>query len=237
MRFTATTDATIGETRIDFVSNCYSDAFPLLRYISFRKQDLDLKSQSLPLACAILAAPYCGDIFEFTGLKIGTEYAEAIREILGGRTAVMNIDGLHRTISAGEVDVVSECASDISCYSETLRLSGSVPVTRVDWSGDFVDRKSQRSTGFAFGTYQTNAEYFVDRTAVSVAIALLHARDKGRNIYVPVRSPEEGRAMRPLQRALRIVGLLLQVVEPGWKTQLMTNNTSMTGSATNDRAA
>lgn len=212
MRYIATLDVAMGETRIEMESNCYTDAYPMLRQLQFRKQDIDLTSQSLPLACAILTAAYCGDQFEFRGIRVGGDYAEALQKIIGRSVTVANVDGHNRAISTGEIDVFCERSSDPTRISDVRRLPDSVPFVRTDWSADFVDVRSRRSEQFAFGAYQTNAEIIADRTLVSIAVGVLHGRDRCRTLYVPVSPEGDARKYVSLHRALRTVGITLELL-------------------------
>ncbi len=94
----------LGETRIELVANTHSDSWPMLRRLNFRKMPIDLATQSVPLATAILTHAYCGDVFEFAGLKIGSDYADAIRALLPAQANVINVDGFNRSFSTGEVE-------------------------------------------------------------------------------------------------------------------------------------
>lgn len=184
MKFEASYDPVLGETRVELASNCYTDALPMLPVIIFRQQDIDLKSQSLPLAVAILTARYCGEVFEFAGTKIGVDYADAIRMVLREGANINNVDGHFRTISTGEVDVVCEKARGDRGTPVVPRLPDTIPLTRLDWSGDFVFPETRSSALHAFGQVHTNAEFFADQTRVSIALGLLYGRDRVRNLYV-----------------------------------------------------
>jgi hypothetical protein len=206
MRYSASFVGGLGETRIELASNTYADAYPMLRRLVFRKMPVDLKSQGLALAVAILTERYCGDVFEFSGIRVGSDYAEAIRTVLGEGTNIVNVDGMNRTFATGELDVVA-----CNAAQPVPRVSGDggTPLARIDWSGDFVDAETRSSSGFAFGAVQTNALYFADAFRVSVAVGLLFARDRCRTLHVP-----EGQTSRQgaLVEALRIVGVRLETV-------------------------
>ena len=58
------------------------------------------------------------------------------------------------------------------------------PLARVEWSGDFVEPVSRTSIGFVFGSTQTNAGFFAKPFRVSIAVGLLFARDRCRNLCV-----------------------------------------------------
>ncbi|WIJ24027.1 hypothetical protein [Devosia sp. RR2S18] len=211
MRYTATYDAALGETCVELTSNCYTDALPLLSTIIFRKQEVDLKSQSLALACAILTARYCGEVFEFDGIKIGGDYAEAIRMVLRPGVNINGVDGHFRTISTGDVDIVCEKARADGHAPIANRLRDTVPLTRVDWSGDFVARSTRSSTNHAFGQMHTNAEFFADQATVSTALALLHGRDRVRNIYVECPS-NDATDLKPIASSLSTVAIGLELL-------------------------
>ena len=205
MLYKATQVEALGETRIDLASNCYSDAWPLLRRLTFRKARIDLTSQSLPLACAVLTKDYCGDLFEFPGIKIGSDYADAIGLLLGPGVNVAGVDGFSRGLSSGEFDVItSRAGTPIGAAVGR----DSTPLIQVDWSGDFVDASTRSSRGFVFGTIQTNAGLFADTFSVSVALGLLAGRDRCRTLYVaePALSRDQYEMIR---EALRIVGVTL----------------------------
>ncbi len=209
MRFTPTYDADLGQTQIEWTSNCYTDALPLLRYWQIRKQEVDLTSQSLALATAVLAVDYIGDQFEFTGLRIGNDYAEAIEAVMGRRVAISNVDGLNRTIATSDVDVFAGPATEKSWTTSLPPLAGDVPLIATTWSGDFVDPETRRSTGFAFGEYQTNARLFADETLVSIAIGLVHGRDRCRTLHIPHNETDRSQ-FDHIRRALKIVGIHLE---------------------------
>lgn len=210
MRYQASYDDVLGETHVQLSSNCYTDAFPLLQTIVFRKQEIDLQSQSLPLACAILTARYCGEVFEFSGAKIGNDYAETIRRIIGPNTNVTSVDGHHRTISSGELDILSERARADQRAEPMQRSRDNTAFTRIDWSGDFVSTDTRNSQHYAFGAYHTNAEFFASGAHVSIAIGLLHGRDRCRNLFVATDKDSSVAELRALGDALRCVSVSLE---------------------------
>ena len=208
MRYSASFAETLGETRIEFTSNNYSDAFPLLRRLMFRKLPIDLHSQALPLACALLTEQYCGELFEFANVKIGNDYAEAIRTIIGREANVLNVDGLNRNLTSGELDVETDEARR---SGPMLAPFDNTPLARIEWSGDFVDPVSRSSNGFVFGSAQTNAGFFANPFRVSIAVGLLFARDRCRNLCVR----ENGTPLREQNRireALKIIGVSLKLI-------------------------
>jgi uncharacterized membrane protein len=125
---------------------------------------------------------------------------------------VLGIDGFNRTISPGEIDIACHRAGSSSDASFATRLPDALPLTTTDWSGDFVDRHTRRSAGSVLGAYYTNAALFADDTLVSVAIGLIHGRDRCRTLLVP--APEKPAAERAARvaRALRIVGVSVEFV-------------------------
>jgi len=209
MKAEARYDEVLGETRVDVASNCYTDTLPLLPAILFRQGEFDLKSQSLPLAVAILTAPYCGEVFEFAGMKIGADYADAIRLLLRPGANINTVDGHHRTISTGELDLVCDKARIDRSAPIVPRLADAVPVIRLDWSGDFVFPETRSSALHAFGQVHTNAEIFADETRVSIALGLLYGRDRIRNLYVQPRAPEGLDGFDRIGTALARVGVEL----------------------------
>ena len=146
MKYQIAVDNALGETRITMSSNNYTDALPLVGTLILRKQDIDTKSQGLPLALALLTASYCGDTFEIEGMRIGNDYAEAIRRVIGRDVQVMGVDGMQRKISTGEVDIQVEKASAVTRSNPAERPDDNVPLARLDWSGDPVDTASRNST-------------------------------------------------------------------------------------------
>lgn len=213
MKFQASYDADLGETRIDITTNCYTDALPMLSTIIFRQQEIDLKSQALPLACAILTAKYCGDSFEFVGTKIGNDYAEAIRMILGEHVNITSVDGHHRTISTGEFDIVCEKARADGRAPIAVRPKDTTALARIDWSADFVTPQARSSSQHAFGAYHTNAEFFADKTTVSIALALLHGRDRLRNLYVERAGDTPVANLNKISSSLNAVSVGLELLE------------------------
>ena len=195
----------LGETRIELVANSHSDSWPMLRRLIFRKMPIDLAAQSVPLATAILTHAYCGDVFEFAGLKIGSDYADAIRALLPAQANVINVDGFNRSFSTVEVDIAVNRAGK-AATSEPH--AGSVPLARVDWSGDFVDVTTRNSAGFAFGAMQTNAALFADPFSVSVAVGLLYGRDRCGKLFVSPPATDR-KHFEAVSEALRIVGVTL----------------------------
>jgi hypothetical protein len=208
MRYAITLDAELGETRIELASSSYADAMPLLSQLNFRRQDIDLESQSVALALAVLTSRYCGDHFELTGARIGGDYAEAIRMVLGPNTNVAGVDGLNRTISVGETDLVVERAVADGGSFLPDRPVDPTPIARFDWSGDFVDSARRSSDNYALGAVHTNAELLADRGTVSVALGLLLGRDRIRTLYV---SPTPER-FEELRDALAIVSIGLEAL-------------------------
>ncbi|MGV3490082.1 MAG: hypothetical protein ACO1OG_02060 [Devosia sp.] len=206
MQYKASFVEALGETQVELVSNAYSDAWPMLRRLTFRKMPIDLGSQCLPLATAILTRNYCGDVFEFEGIRIGTDYADAIRALLSPQANVINVDGFNRSFATAEVDVMVNRAGK---SADQPQHTGTAPLARVDWNGDFVDPQTRSSANFAFGAVQTNAMYFADPFSVSVAVGLLFGRDKtGRLIVSPPAADKK--QLETIRDALRIVGITLE---------------------------
>ena len=212
MRYTPVIDARLGEVRIEIAADCYTDALPLLRHLQIRRLPVDLSCQSIALACALLTGERIGDHFEFAGMKIGGDYAEAIERVIGRRVVVAGVDGFDRTISSGDVDIHCAPAAARSDVPD-VRSATPIPFTNITWSGDFVARPSRRSTGFALGDYHTNAGLFADPTVVSIAIGLIHGRDRCRTLWVPATEGSSSR-MDAITAALRIVGVTLEIIEP-----------------------
>ncbi len=208
MRYSGSFAGTLGETRIELSANNYSDAFPLLRRLIFRKMPIDLRSQGLALACAVLTDKYCGDIFEFADIKIGNDYAEAIRTIVGRQLNILNVDGLNRSLSSGELDV---WAGEAGRSNREAQPFDNIPMACVEWSGDFVNSASHSSKGFVFGATQTNAAFFAHPLRVSIAVGLLFGRDRCRNLYVPADNTP-AKEQDKIREALKIVGVSLELV-------------------------
>jgi len=184
MKFTIETNEPLGETRVVMTSNCYTDAFPLVNSIILRKQDIDTKQQILPVAVALLVANYCGEVFEFEGIRIGNDHADAIRRIIGRDVSVLNVDGMQRTVSTGEIDIQCEKATGRMPVREALRPDDTTPFLKLDWSGDPVSIYSRNSWNSAQGMIHTNAALFADDVTVSVAMALIYGRGAVRTIHV-----------------------------------------------------
>jgi len=207
MHYKASYNETLGETHIDLTSNNYSDAWPMLRRLVFRKMPIDLGAQCLPLATAILTRSYCGDVFDFGGIRVGSDYADAIRTLLP-QANIVHVDGFNRTFSTAEVDVIVNRAGKTPASPQH---AGNAPLARVDWSGDFVNAESRSSRGFAFGAVQTNAAFFADPFSVSVAVGLLFGRDRCGNLYVS-HPPADRRLYETIREALRTVGITLEAM-------------------------
>lgn len=207
MRYAASFLNALGETRIEFSSNCYTDAYPLLSTLTVRKLPVDLHAPTLALAAAILSAELCGNIFEFSGVRLGDDFAEAIRIVLGHEVSVLNVDGLGRSIATAEQDVVVGRAG--RALPSIVPADGA-PVARIEWSGDFVDVETASSTGFFLGGIQTNALYFANEPRVSVAMALLYGRERCRDIAIAADGATR-RSLAPVAQALRVVGISLHM--------------------------
>lgn len=213
MRYQATHNPALGEIRVEMTSNCYTDALPLVSTLIFRQAEFDLKSQSLALACAILTADYCGEVFEFVDMKIGGDYAEAIRMVLRPGVNINGVDGHYRTISTGDLDVVCEKARADGRAPMARRPQDTVPLTRLDWSGDFVARGTRNSSNHAFGQLHTNAELFVSPATVSIVLGLLQGRDRVRNIYVERPANDERIDLNKISSALNAVAIGVELLE------------------------
>jgi hypothetical protein len=208
MRYAPSFVSSLGEARIEFNSNCYTDAYPLLATLWIRKLPVDLHAPTFALAGAILSSRYCGSVFEFGGVRLGEDYAEAIRIVLGRDVNVLNVDGLNRSLATAEQDVIASRAG--RAIPATKSVDGT-PIARVEWSGDFVDAATATSAGFFFGGVQTNALYFADEARVSVAMALLFGRDRCRDITIAA-DARTRKALVPVGDALRVVGISLSIV-------------------------
>lgn len=208
MKYIATKDEKLAEVRIELSGNCYTDSTPLLPRMVFRKAPVDVSSQSLALAAAILTRTYCGEQFEFVGAKIGNDYAEAIRSVIGRDVNIGNVDGFHRKLSTAELDIIADEATSYRKSPPKLSNLDSLPLTVVTWSGDFVDVTTKSSQEFTFGTYFTNAPLFASKELVNIAIGLIHGRDKCRRLFV--RDSEEGprfEVLAQIKEALRMVSI------------------------------
>lgn len=214
MRIAPSHDAGVGETRLAIDTNCYTDALPLLQTLIIRGPEIDLSAQSLALACAILLGEHIGDQLEVAGIRIGGDYAEAIERAIGRRVVVSGVDGLNRTISPGELDLYCAPAALALRPPEPSRLVDTAPFAAITWSGDFVDTTTRRSDGFALGQYFTNAALFAGSTRVSIALGLIHARDRCRTLSVPAEGDVTEGGLHDLGQALRIVGVRLDPILP-----------------------
>ncbi len=207
MRYAPSFLSSVGETRIQLSSNCYTDAYPLLSTLTVRKLPVDLRAPTLALATAILSADLCGSIFDFSGVRLGDDFAEAIRIVLGREVSVLNVDGLGRGLATAEQDVVAGRAGR---PLPVAPASDGTPIARIEWSGDFVDRDTASSAGFFFGGIQTNALYFADEARVSVAMALLFGRERCRDIAIAA-DAQTRKSLAPVADALRVVGITLNM--------------------------
>ncbi len=213
MRCWASVNADFGETAVVLASNCYTDLMPLLQRIIFRKQPICTTTQSFPLASALLIAGYCGEHFEFADTKIGNDYAEAIRLVLGTNTNISTVNAYHRSLSTRELDIFSSKPEVGLANDSRQNVLSDVPLSKVNWSGDFVNTRLQSSRGHHVGMYFTNAEYFADSTTVSIALALIHGLDRTRIIYVPAPARTASDWHRKIADALQIVSISLEYVD------------------------
>ena len=115
------------------------------------------------------------------------------------------VDGMIRTLTTGELDVAIGSAP----HGPRPEPTDSTPLINVDWSGDFVDRETRSSKGFVFGAIHTNAGFFADKVRVSIALGLLVARERCRNLYVTA-NPDD--ALDDLARALQVIGVTLMLL-------------------------
>lgn len=212
MRYAVSFDSLTETTRIELSANCFLDSMPLVSTITIHNADADLGGPEIALAAAILTRDYCGDVFEVDGLAITPDLAEAIRIILPQTPNVAPINGMHRALWAGTVEVAVSEAGAAFDAARTASSSG-LPVMQVDWSGDFVDRETRSGAGHRYGRYVTNAGLVADPVEVSIAIALLHAGPQCRTIRVPVSGRDPAR-YRPIAEALSVVAIGLELVAP-----------------------
>ncbi len=202
MKYLANYVESIGETRIELQSNCYSDTAPFLRRIQLRKVAVDLTGPTTAVAAAILTAGNCGEVFDFPGAKIGSDHADALRMILGEQTNILGVDGMIRALSSGELDIAVGKAPN----APRPEPADVIPLRTVDWNGDFVTRETRSSKGFVFGAVQTNAAFFASDARVSIALGLIAARDRCRNLYIEAKPNDE---VDTIARALQIIGVSL----------------------------
>jgi len=213
MKYVASYAEGLGETSLELQTNSYSDSFPMLRKVLLRKIAVDLASPTTAVAAAILTARHCGDVFEFPGVKLGGDHADALRIILGKNISILGVDGMMRTLSTGELDVAIGPAPNGPRPSP----ADTTPLINVDWSGDFVDPGTRSSRGFVFGAIQTNAGFFAETTRVSIALGLLVGRDRCRNLYVTAASDE---GLDDIARALQVIGVSL-ILQPETSTTVL----------------
>ena len=209
MKCVVSVNAALGETAISFESNCHTDTLPLIKQVLFRRQPVNTASQSFALAMAILAADYCGDYFEVANLAIGSDYADAIRQVLGKHINLNPTNPMHRSLATHEVEVACGRADQIRRFTAMTADQRAVPLSTVTWSADFVDPETRTSHNNQIGTYFTNATLMTDATSVSVAVALMHGEDHAGRIYVPRPSGTLGKRHGMLVDALQAVAISL----------------------------
>ena len=212
MKCVVSNNIALGETAIRFESNCHTDKLPLIKCALFRRQPINTESQSFALAMAILMTDYCGDYFEVSELAIGSDYADAVRRVLGKHVNLTPVSPMHRALATYDLDVACAPVNMSSGLSALTTEESPVSLSTVTWSSDFVDRETRHSRNSQIGTYFTNATLLTDPTSLSVCVALIHAEDHAGRIYIP--RPADGIEKRHvvLAEALQSVAISLLYV-------------------------
>ena len=132
MKCVVSVNAALGETAVSLESNCHTDTLPLIKQVLFRRQPVNTGSQSFALAMAILVADYCGDYFEVGNIAIGSDYADAIRHVLGAKVNLSPTNPMHRSLATHELDVACARANQAGSF-ETLTVDErAVPLSTAE---------------------------------------------------------------------------------------------------------
>ncbi len=212
MLISAKVDAELRVTTISLAESCHTDSFPIVQELFVAGAAFDTSSAAFALACVLLARRHIGEQLDFGGQAIGIETARAIRKICPQLEAVSPVNGLDRSHCTQELDISSGAARN-----DRFRVAGTdaVPLTHIDWSGDFVARQTRSSEGFCLGRYFTNAALVADECTVSIALALMHAGNACRSVYVQLPQDPPGLDHPRIREGLATVGIALHILLRG----------------------
>lgn len=212
MLITAKVDAELRVTTISLAESCHTDSFPIVQELFIAGAAFDTGSAAFAVACSLLARRHVGEQLDFGGQAVGIDTARAIRKICPQLEAVSPVNGLDRAHCTQELDIASGPAR-----SDRFGVLGTdmVPLTRIDWSGDFVAHETRSSKGFSLGRYFTNAALVTDECSVSIALALMHAGNACRNVYVQWPQGAPGRDHLKIREGLATVGIALHILPRG----------------------
>lgn len=209
MRYEANVDHQVLATSLTLSENCYTDSLPLTTELFFKNAEFAIDSGAFSLACIILTRRHLGERADFDGRNVGIEFARAMHVVCSRLLGVEPVKGADRTPSTPEVDIA--CAP-ARLGPLKIDVADGLPLVRVDWSGDTVDRNRRNSQGFAYGRYFTNAGLIADDTSVSIAIGLMHGGMRCRRLFVAATPDVEAGGYADIAAALHVVGIQLVLV-------------------------
>jgi hypothetical protein len=206
MKFYASNHQGISQITFTAQENCDTDAWPLVPQVFFRRYNAAFDPEIGALAATVLFAGHCGTVAEFNGVKLGMDAARAVRRIAPQVEDVLTVDGVRREIAVGSASVAVAEAADAYSSGGALLRSGRV----VTWSGDFVSQERRTSDQHIVGDVFTNARLVASRTRVSIALALLFAGRRVREIFVPAPPKDEADAFAAIVEGLDFVAIKLR---------------------------
>lgn len=209
MLCTSRVDTKLQVTTITLAESCHTDSFPVVQELFVAGAGFDTGSVAFAIACSLLVRRHIGEQLDFGRQPVGIDTARAIRKICPQLETISPVNGLDRSHCTQELDVASGLARNGRFLVPGTDM---VPLAHIDWSGDFVAHETRSSEGFCLGRYFTNAALVADELSVSIAIALMHAGNSCRNVYV--QSPDErlDQDHLKIREGLAAVGIALHVL-------------------------
>lgn len=211
MKFASAYDQGAGLISLTGSDNCDTDSWPLVPQVFFRHYQATYDPEMGAIASAILFSSCCGSVAEFQGARIGIDAAKAIRTAVPQIDDVLPVEGLKREIGLGVSSIM--VGDTASMFNRPAGSDRFVKAARaVTWSGDFVSSANRQSDVHVGGDVFTNASLVAGKTSVSVALALLIAGRRLREIFIPAPSPDETETVDRIGRGLEFVGIKLRTV-------------------------
>jgi len=204
-------DLALGRLTLTMTENCHGDSQPLVDTIQFNRFHEKVASDTAALAGAMIASRWCGEVIEFSGFKVGSDVAEAVRLIVPDARFVQPIDGFRRNLCEGHLHLLV-CQPEEAASVVDSSLSNRGLIRLVTWSGEFVCVATGSSAGRIAGEISTNADILLPDWETSIGLGLLVGGLRLGSILIQQPEEEHVRNVERIAAALRIVGVQLRTV-------------------------
>ena len=205
-------DLALGCVVLTMTENCHGDSQPLIDTVHFNRFHEKIPPETAALAGAMIASRWCGEVVEFSGFKISSDVADAVRLIVPDAKFVQPIDGFRRNLCEGQVHLLVSQPQEAASVVDSSHSDGAL-VRLVTWSGEFVCSATDSSAGRIAGEVSTNADILLPAWETSVCLGLLVGGLRLGSIVLPQPEAEHALGVERIAAALQIVGVQLHAVQ------------------------